>query len=187
MRDDFYFGMTRREKVLIKVDIFVCCWGHSSQTDWWILPDTPRADNVSDDLFLSSTKNSFCLHQHSPKLRPCTPKTSWPTREREAGDAPSRWIPSPGIFANFVKKFPPWKSAFDQHAKKAAPPGKSFFAHLALFWKLKWVAKFISRMPPSLHWKGKTWTKLEFMFSYTCIINSLAKPEKIIKIKLLCL
>ena len=118
MRDDFYFGMTRREKVLIKVDIFVCCWGHSSQTDWWILPDTPRADNVSDDLFLSSTKNSFCLHQHSPKLRPCTPKTSWPTREREAGDAPSRWIPSPGIFANFVKKFPPWKSAFDQHAKK---------------------------------------------------------------------
>ena len=118
--------MTRREKVLIKVDIFVCCWGHSSQTDWWILPDTPRADNVSDDLFLSSTKNSFCLHQHSPKLRPCTPKTSWPTREREAGDAPSRWIPSPGIFANFIKKFPPWKSAFDQHAKKAAPPGKSF-------------------------------------------------------------
>ena len=165
MRDDFYFGMTRREKVLIKVDILVCCWGHSSQTDWWILPDTPRADNVSDDMFLSSTKNSFCRHQHSPKLRPCTPKTSWPTREREASDAPPRWIPSRGIFANIVKKFPPWKSAFDQHAKNC-PPWRIFFAHLALFWKLKWVAKFISRMPPFLHWKGKTWTKLEFMFSY---------------------
>ena len=74
-------------------------------------------------------------------------------------------FPAEVFFANIVKKFPPWKSAFDQHAKNC-PPWRIFFAHLALFWKLKWVAKFISRMPPFLHWKGKTWTKLEFMFSY---------------------
>ena len=86
-------------------------------------------------------------------------------------------FPAEVFFANIVKKFPPWKSAFDQQAKNC-PPWRIFFAHLALFWKLKWVAKFISRMPPFLHWKGKTWTKLEFMFSYTYIINSHAKSEK---------
>ena len=86
-------------------------------------------------------------------------------------------FPAQVFFANFVKKFPPWKFAFNQHAKNC-PPWQIFFAHLALFWKLKWVAKFISRMPPFLHWKGKTWTKLEFMFSYTYIINTRAKSEK---------
>ena len=126
MRDDFYFGMTRREKVLIKVDILVCFWGHSSQTDWWILPDTPRADNVSDDMFLSSTKNSFCLHQHSPKLRPCTPKTSWPTREREASDAPPRWIPSRGIFCQHRKKIPTLKICFWPASKKLPPLANLF-------------------------------------------------------------